>query len=119
MENGIDESWFSLIDEILKRNERLIYLVGNKLDISNEEYLEQFRKRAKILIDIDKIDKYFEISAKDGEGIEQLSKIMKIDASVFRNSNIRKEAYYDIIQNERTNNVYLSKFEELNEYLNY
>ena len=65
--------------------------------------LSNSEKRAKILIDIGKIDKYFEISAKDGEGIEQLSKIMKIDAAVFRNSNIRKEAYYDIIQNERTN----------------
>ena len=101
LENGIDESLFKIIDDNLKKNKCLIYLVGNKLDISNEKYLEEFRKRAKILIDIGKIDKYFEISAKTGEGIEKLSKIMKIDSAILSNSNMCKEEYYDMIENEK------------------
>ena len=38
------------------------------------EYLEDYRKKVKILIDSGVIDKYFEVSAKTGEGIKQFFK---------------------------------------------
>ena len=59
----------------------LFYLVGNKLDIGRNN-VDKYRKEAKILIDNGIINKYFEVSAKTGEGIEMLLKNLKIDAAV-------------------------------------
>ena len=57
--------------------------MGNKLDIASKELLEIYRQKSKILIDTGKIDKYFEISAKTGEGLNDFSKILKIDSAIF------------------------------------
>ena len=73
----IDKSLLTEAKRISGPNKNLIYLLGNKLDISME-YLEEYRKKVKILIDNGVIDKYFEVSAKTGEGIKQFFKALKI-----------------------------------------
>ena len=73
----IDKSLLTESKRVSGPNRSLIYLLGNKLDISME-YLEEYRKKARILIDIGVIDKYFEVSAKTGEGIKQFFKALKI-----------------------------------------
>ena len=72
------------INEIKKRfdlNKKVIYLVGNKLDIANKN-LEKYRKKAKKLIDRGKINKYFELSAKTNEGIDIFLNHLKIDCTI-------------------------------------
>ena len=54
-----------------KIDKKLIYLVGNKLDIGYEN-VQKYRKKEKKLIDRGLINKYFEISAKRNEGIDEL-----------------------------------------------
>ena len=67
--------------------DNLIYLLGNKLDIVYKIYLEFYRENAKLYIDTGKINKYFELSAKSGEGFREFFNILKIDAAIFMNSN--------------------------------
>ena len=58
----------------------MIYLVGNKLELTINT--DNFRKKAKELISKKVIDKYFEVSAKTGEGIEILLKNIEIDSLI-------------------------------------
>jgi len=117
--DNIDESWFEIIKKYSDCERHLIYLVGNKLDKSNKYYLENYRKRAKILIDTGKIDKYFETSVKTKEGFEQFLKILKIDNAIFYQTKRNKSEYYDFIRNEALKDFHISKFNQLNEYLDY
>ena len=71
----IVKSLFDYLKSELGKNEHFIYLVGNKLD-KTKEFLEEYRKIAKILLDSGIIDKYFEVSAKTGEGIEHFYKYL-------------------------------------------
>ena len=111
----------SLLDEIKENsgsNRSLIYLLGNRLDIAVES-LEEYRNKAKILIDRGVIDKYFEISAKTGEGFEQFSKILKIDGAIYSKlSNRKKNIYYNYYEKD-SYDLYSFRFKTLNKYINY
>ena len=77
-----NEISIDFIDEIRENTvSNKIYIVGNKLDLLNEkeniefinkEYFEKFRSKAKEAIERKLVDKYFEISAKTGEGVGKL-----------------------------------------------
>ena len=153
-----------LIEEIKKikknRNTYLIYLVGNKLDISNEYLLEESGRISNDLIKNNIIDKYFEVSAKTGEGIDNFFNTLKIDGANFymeykysenkkklnkeepKKKNINhvknlfdklkdldedlsqylkdiEKDHSDYLKNLIRNQGLLSKFEELNKYINY
>ena len=77
--------------------EKLIYLVGNKLDITLE-YLEEYREKAKLLIDSGEIDKYFEVSARSGEGIEQFANIFKLDCSIYASVKKNKKLFNEYFE---------------------
>ena len=70
-------------------SDKKIYLVGNKLDIGYDN-LQKYRNKAKKLIDRGLINRYFEISAKTNEGINELFNILKKD-SIFPPFNKRKK----------------------------
>ena len=60
--------------------EVLIYLVGNRLDLINENNINNLsiiREKAKFLIENKKINNYFEVSAKNNRGIDYLKKNIK------------------------------------------
>ena len=81
-DNEIKESF---IDEIIEHtNQNIkIYLIGNKIDIDTARLnIEKYRKQAKILIDRGKINKYFELSVRTGEGMEFFKKIIEIDSAI-------------------------------------
>ena len=72
-----------------------IYIVGNKLDLLNEEenmelinkeYFERFRSKAVEAMNKNLIDKYFEISVKTGKGIERLMNSIKMDYLIYLSS---------------------------------
>ena len=65
-----DEDYIKRI-RMEKIDKKLIYLVGNKLDIGYEN-VQKYRKKAKQLSDRGLINKYFEISAKRTEGIDEV-----------------------------------------------
>ena len=70
--NSIDYDRINEINELnnsIISKKKLIYLVGNKLDIS-QDYLQEYRKISDNLIKDGKIYKYFEISTKTGEGFD-------------------------------------------------
>jgi len=79
----IDES---MIDRIYDKKEKpFIYVVINKIDIIEEEdiakqFLDNIRIQASNLINKNRINKYFETSALTGEGIENLTRHLKIDS---------------------------------------
>ena len=81
-EDSIDDSLLNTLEDYSNSKEKLIYLVGNKLD-KDSLYLEDYREKSKNLIDAGKINKYFEVSAKTGEGIDNFSNTLKIDAAIF------------------------------------
>ena len=82
-EENIDRYFFDLIEEnSYSEKKKLIYLVGNKLDVSGE-YLERYREISEELIQKGEINKYFEVSAKTGEGIEKFANTLKIDSALF------------------------------------
>jgi len=117
----IDESFLADVKEECGSNKNLIYLLGNKLDIAMEKYQEEYRKKAKILIDNGAIDKYFEVSAKTGEGFEEFSKILKIDAanySKFSNGKKKKNIYYHYYE-KASYDLCSSRFKTLNKYIYY
>ena len=61
-----------------------MYLVGNCCDVVyNKNIFLECRKKAKRLIDSGIINKYFEVSAKTGEGLYELLNILKIDSSLY------------------------------------
>jgi len=71
------------------------------------------------IIDRGVIDKYFEISAKTGEGFEQFSKILKIDGAIYSKlSNRKKNIYYNYYEKD-SYDLYSFKFKTLNKYINY
>ena len=80
--DGIDKSF---IEEIKsnKSKDALIYLVLNKIDLLEEEknnYIDnlfEWRKKAKLLIENKEIDYYFEVTAKNKKGIDNLLKNIK------------------------------------------
>ena len=85
IKNSIDIDYFNKVLGEINKKKLLIYLIGNKLDIT-KKYLFNYRKQAKSLYDKGKIDKYFEVSSKTSEGIDELKNILKIDsASIFDN----------------------------------
>ena len=88
----------------------MIYLVGNKLDITLE-YLEEYREKAKLLIDSGEIDKYFEVSARSGEGIEQFANIFKIDCSIYARVKKNKKLFYKYFESRDLKNEKLKKDE--------
>ena len=95
------------IDEIKENKEDiLIYVVGNKLDevyreekidIINQEYFGRFRNVVAELINKNLVYKYFEISVKTKEGLDNLLNNLKMDSMIFLKSfnenpdNIRKK----------------------------
>ena len=92
----MDESYINEIRMNFNSTEKFIYLVGNKCDLYNkmckncQENLLKNREKAKMLINLGIIDKYFEVSCKTGEGIHELLNTLKIDSvvSTFINSKI-------------------------------
>ena len=113
-----EESIQKLLAEIKKDSKitHLIYLVGNKLDIADIELLEDYRKIAKLLIDKGKIDKYFEVSAKTGEGFNLFSKILKIDSALLGDFDGTKDLFL-----KKLDNKYVNYFKEhnLTKYFNF
>ena len=80
-EETLNEDFFYKIKEnINELNHPMIYLVGNKLELTINT--DNFRKKAKELISKKVIDKYFEVSDKTGEGIEILLKNIEIDSLI-------------------------------------
>ena len=145
-----------------KSNEHLIYLLGNKLDLFDESIIEESRRISNDLIKNNIIDKYFEVSAKTGEGIDNFFNTLKIDGAIFYmtykylenkkklNKQVPKKKNINHVENifdklkdldedlsqylkdiEKDHSEYLknmsisqnqsflSKFEELNKYINY
>ena len=84
---GID---FSFINYIKEKNENAkIYVVGNKIDLIDkferitEDYYERLKKLAGNAINGKKIDKFFLISVKTGEGIDKLMSSIKMDSLIY------------------------------------
>ena len=113
--DSIDKNLFTEIKKQSKPKQSLIYLVGNKLDIFNG-YLKEYRKKALMLIDAGIIDKYFEVSAKTGEGFEEFSKILKIDAANYSQLFDRnKKQFFEKMKQLNVKNL---KFKKLSKYFN-
>ena len=81
-ENSIDDWFFDDIKKNSNAKKKVIYLVGNKLD-KDLMYIDDYRIKAQNLIDNGIINKYFEVSAKTGEGIDNFANTLKIDAAIF------------------------------------
>ena len=78
-EVAIDEYY---IDEIKSKlaKESIIYLIGNKhVNQANINNVELNRNKVKELIENHKINKYFEVNAKTGEGFDFLKKNINFD----------------------------------------
>ena len=96
-DDSIKEDFIQNIKDVANK-ETLIYLVGNKLDLIDfQEEIEEFRLKAKNLIDRGKIDKYFELSAKTGIGIDLFLKYLKIDGAI-----INENKYDSTKENPKT-----------------
>ena len=80
-DDDISEQFINGIKKKFDLDKKVIYLVGNKLDITNKN-IGKYRKQAKKLIDRGKINKYFEISAKTNEGIDIFLNHLKIDCTI-------------------------------------
>ena len=81
----IPEQFFKYMENNIKKNEKkLIYVVGNKLDLGRDN-VDKYRKYIKKLIDNEKVNKYFEVSVKTNEGIDILRKNIQIDSAIFLN----------------------------------
>ena len=104
-DNDINELFINEIIENKNKNVK-IYLIGNKIDITRIN-IEKYRKQAKILIDRGKIDKYFELSSRTGEGIEIFKKYIEIDSALI----------LDDFEASNRNLIYI-KMDKLNKYLN-
>lgn len=79
---GINKSFIEEIKSKISKD-TLKYLVLNKIDLLEEEknnYIDnlfEWRKKAKLLIENKEIDYYFEVSAKNKKGIDNLLKNTK------------------------------------------
>ena len=129
IENTIDIDYFNEILGYIDKKTTLIYFIGNKLDIT-KKYIFNYRKQAKLLYDNQKIDKYFEVSSKSGEGIDELKNVLKIDsASIIDNSLENKDNPTTNSTRSRIEKLYreykiksfniLNGKKKLNKYLNY
>ena len=84
------------INDIREQNNNIkIYIVGNRLDLLNEnknkelinrEYFERFRSKTVEAMKNNLVDKYFEISVKTGEGVEKLLNSIKLDSLIYLKS---------------------------------
>ena len=84
----IPEQFFKYMENNISKNEKkLIYVVGNKLDLGRDN-VDKYRKYIKKLIDNEKVNKYFEVSVKTNEGIDILRKNIQIDSAIFLNKGI-------------------------------
>ena len=119
-ENSIDIQYFNqLFNSINKKKIKFIYLIGTKSDIT-KKYAFNYRKLAKSFFEEGKINKYFEVSSKSGEGIKKLKNILKIDAAKITDDlqeNTINENYHlfnpYIIGFDKNNTI----FNKLNKYL--
>ena len=77
----IYEEIITYIHENKEKNEKLIYLIIDKIDINKEKKskLESARKLAKKLILDGLIYRYFELSAKTKEGFDEFENCLKFD----------------------------------------
>ena len=93
---GIDKSFIEEIKSKIPKN-ALKYLVLNKIDLLEEEknnYIDnlfEWRKKAKLLIENKEIDYYFEVSAKNKKGIDNLLKNIKW--YILRKADCHKEKF--------------------------
>ena len=85
--NGSNEINLDCIKEVKEINNKIkIYMMGNKLDLINKyekinkDYLEKNKNIIINAIKSNLVDKYFEISAKTGEGIDKLVNSIKCDS---------------------------------------
>jgi len=79
--DDLDELYLNEIIANVNSFEKIVYLVGNQCDnIKCKNILFNNREKAKKLIERGIINKYFEVSAKTGEGIYELLNILKIDS---------------------------------------
>lgn len=102
-DDEIKESFINSIKEN-NNNKKLIYLIGNKLDLEEaKENIEKYRLQAKKLIDRGRINKYFELSARSGEGIDFFLKHLKIDSSIMIDNNKSDPLNDQIDDNKKTN----------------
>ena len=91
-----NEISMDFINDIREQNKNIkIYIVGNRLDLLNEnknkelinrEYFERFRSKTVEAMKNNLVDKYFEISAKTGEGVEKLLNSIKLDSLIYLKS---------------------------------
>jgi len=107
-DDDINEEFINKIKKARYYNKNIIYLVGNKLDITDKN-IEKYRKQAKKLIDKGKINKYFELSTKSYEGIDFFLKILKIDSAIIFDYDI-KDPLNDNFKMNIEENYNLSKY---------
>ena len=103
----IDDESIDFVKKQLSENS-MIYFVGNKIDICEQEIIEKHRNKIKILINKNKINKYFELSAKTMEGVNNFIKNLEIDNVIITNN-------YELFYDKNISNNLIS----LNKYINY
>ena len=136
--DGINEDFINDIYENNQKNYKFIYLVISKIDAIKENInkIETSRNLAKKLILEGLIYRYFEVSAKTGEGFDEFIDCLKFDFDLSLKldisnpnliydlgknpniSNLRKNNKKEIIKDiDISSKVY--KFSNMSKYLNY
>ena len=84
-EREIDEHYIDRIRGIMNKESNIIYLVGNKIinEYNDLNFENNNKNKAKELLKNKKIDKYFEVNSKTGEGIENLKMNINFDIIAF------------------------------------
>ena len=76
----LDENYIEQIKSILDKDSQMVYFVGNKIVYPpNNMNVETNRNKIRDLIKNNKINKYFEVDAKTGEGFDILIKNINFD----------------------------------------
>ena len=118
----IDEEIITYIHENKEKNEKLIYLIIDKIDINKEKKskLESTRNLAKKLILDGLIYRYFELSAKTKEGFDEFENCLKFDLDLFLKLD-QKNKIKTLEENKASDNsLNLSNFNtKLNKWLNF
>ena len=83
-DDDINEKFINEIKE--NGYKKVIYLVGNKLDLGVKN-VEKYRKKAKILIYRGKIHKYFELSVKTKYDIDLFLEYLKNYSTIIKDNN--------------------------------
>jgi len=114
----IEERIICDIYENKEKNDKFIYLVISKIDINKENItkLESARKHAKKLILEGNIHRYFELSAKTGEGFDEFKKCLEFDIDLSLKLEMSKNAINTLGINSYSFNKDNKK---LNKYINY